>query len=61
MISAVLKILLIIAVLFAVGFWIHRLCEWNGKKPCLPEDCESCPFPPCKEKPIKDERMIYND
>ena len=61
MMAAILKLLFAILIIAAVVFWIHALCERDGKKPCLPEDCESCPFPHCKEKPINDERKIYND
>lgn len=52
MITAILKLLFIALLLFAFGIWIHSLCEWDGTKPCKPEDCDSCPFPPCEDRPI---------
>ncbi len=55
MIVAILKLLFIVFILFAVGYWIYALCEWDGTKPCKPEDCDSCPFPPCEDRPINKE------
>lgn len=60
MIVAILKLLFIMFALFAVGFWIYALCEWDGTKPCKPEDCDSCPFPSpphptCEDRPINKE------
>lgn len=33
----------------SVIVWIKSLAEWNGEKNC-DGDCESCPFPPCKQR-----------
>lgn len=56
MIVAILKLLFIVFALFAVGYWIYALCEWGSTKPCKPEDCDSCPFPPCEDRrPINKE------
>ena len=64
MIVAILKLLVIVFGLFGFGFWIHALCEWDGTKPCIPEDCDSCPFPRCEDRPINindSERKENND
>ena len=25
-------------------FWIVKLTKWDGKCPCKPGDCETCPY-----------------
>ena len=51
MIAGVLGIVAIVLTIAAVCYWIHALVNWDGKKPCTPgEDCESCPFPPCRDR-----------
>ena len=56
MIAAILKILCGVLIIAAVVFWIHCLCEWDGTRPCQPEDCKNCPFPPCEDKPINNRK-----
>lgn len=43
-----MRALLIIALTF---IWVRALVRSDGKKPCKPEDCATCPFPPCDPKP----------
>lgn len=48
--SALFNLLLILAALVTVARWIYAITKWDGTKNC-DGDCESCPFPPCKDKP----------
>lgn len=52
MIGAILKLLFAALIIGVVIYWIYCLVHWDGTKPCKPEDCDSCPFPPCEDRPI---------
>lgn len=52
MIAAALNLLPVVVWIGCVAMWIHALVTWDGVKGCKPEDCDSCPFPPCEDRPI---------
>lgn len=57
MITVILNWLLMVVTLAVLICWIAALVQWDGEKHCKPEDCDSCPFPPCEDRPInKNER-----
>lgn len=46
-----LQLLFYVALL---GYWIYCLVNWDGKRHC-DNDCNHCPFPPCKDDDPEDE------
>lgn len=53
MLSAIFNL----AAILILAAWLHGLVNWDGKKGCKPEDCDTCPFPHCEDRPInKNER-----
>lgn len=62
MITAALKVVYFIIVIAALVLWLHALANWDGEKRCKPEDCDTCPFPPCEDGPInKNERKDQHE
>ena len=51
MLAALANLALAVVGLVLFFVWIRSLANWDGTKPCSPEDCERCPFPPCEDKP----------
>lgn len=49
MVRAIINLLLSASSLAVIVGWIVALIDYDGKKPCSPEDCKTCPFPRCKE------------
>lgn len=45
------------AFIVVLAVWIYSLVNWDGKKHCKPEDCDSCPFPPCTDE---EKQEIFN-
>ena len=45
--------LLCLATLGAGAVWLRALSRWDGSRPCAPEDCETCPFPRCPDRPAR--------
>lgn len=43
-VKTILDALLLVAVFAVPAIWIVALCNWDGKCPCKPEDCEDCPY-----------------
>ncbi len=44
LIDSIAKIFLLAIYVFVNVVWIISLTKWYGKKPCVPEDCETCPY-----------------
>lgn len=59
----ILKALGCIALIIVPVVWIVALASWDGKKLCKPEDCDTCPFPPCRDGHINKtlKRSNYHD
>ena len=49
MVRAIINLVLSASLLAVIVGWIVALIDYDGKKPCSPEDCKTCPFPRCKE------------
>lgn len=43
-INGIANFLLMMAIIAAHVAWIIGLCNWDGKCPCKPEDCENCVY-----------------
>ena len=54
MLTTVLVLLGLVGILNGLWFWVYNLVNWDGEKRCKPEDCDTCPFPRCKDRPTKD-------
>lgn len=54
MLTTVLVLLGLVGILNGLWFWVYNLVNWDGEKGCKPEDCDTCPFPRCKDRPTKD-------
>lgn len=54
MLAALANLALVVVGLALTIFWIHALVNWDGTRPCSPEDCKHCPFPPCEDKPKRE-------
>lgn len=39
-----LNILLVLGAAGLCIFWVYRLANYDGKIPCRPEDCKTCPY-----------------
>lgn len=52
MIVFILKTLVYVAAIVGLTIWIVSLASWDGEKHCKPEDCDTCPFPPCEDEHI---------
>lgn len=55
MLTTTLTLLGLVIGLTAIGIAVDALVKWDGKKHCKPDDCDTCPFPPCDDKPKGDQ------